>query len=243
MLFEGKIGKLNYWLPQDIEIGGNVHSRYPLSKDIRKGIHERCGVINALEPDYYTGGTILTIDTPEIAKMINYEYMEEERPKCVKCNGIMTSLNFLKENHFGMFGRSSDCLMVAIVSDTWAMMLHVSAESLNNGILLGLPLDCEGAKAVMGPCISKENYPLSLELISQRTGNYGALGYNKFCTEKGEGENQKLYIDIKGITRYTLEKKGIEIIFSDDRCTFATPELGSRRKHEEVPRANALYIW
>jgi hypothetical protein len=243
MLFEGKVGKLNYWLPQDNEIGGNVHFQYPLSNEIRTKIHERCGIVNALEPDYDTGGKIITIDTPEIARMINYEYTEEGKFKCVKCNGILASLDFLKENHFGLYGRSSDCLMVAIVSDTWAMMLHVSAEALNNGILLGLPLDCKGSKAVMGPCISKENYALSSKLVPERTGNYGALGYKKFCEERQEGDETKLHIDIRGITKDTLEKKGVEIVFSDERCTFATPELGSHRRPEEFSRANALYIW
>lgn len=243
MLFEGKVGKLNYWLPQDNEIGGNVHPRYPSSNETRQRIHERCGIVNALEPDYDTGGKIINIDTPQIAKMINYEYKEEGKAKCVKCNGILASLNFLRENHFGMYGRSSDCLMVAIVSDTYAMMLHVSAEALNNGILLGIPPDLRGAKAVMGPCISKPNYALSSKFISERTGNYGALGYNAFCEERQEKDQTKLHIDIKGITKDTLEKKGVEIVFSDDRCTFATPELGSHRKHEQVPRANPLYIW
>lgn len=238
MLYEGKVGRLNYWLPQDKEIGGNVHFRFPNSNKIRSNIHKRCGIIQALEPDYYTGGTIITVDNLSVARMINYE-----KPSCVKCNGLLTSIDFLKRNRFGMYGRSSDCLMVAIVTEEIAIMLHVSAESLNNGILLSLPLNLRGAQAIMGPCISKNNYPLSDEYIEKRTKNYKTLGYDSFCSEEGTGSNRQLFIDIKSITKAVLQEKGIDILFSDERCTFDETSLGSHRRKGEVPKANPLYIW
>lgn len=234
MCNKGKINGVNFWLPEETEIGGNVHCRWPGSNEIRRNIHRQLGIVDALEPDYYTGGTILNITDINIAKMIAYEM-----PTCVKCNGIVASRAFLKENKFGMYGRSSDCLMCAIISDESVWMLHISAEALNNGIMLGLPNMPHNTYAILGPCISKANYFLPEEILKERCFNYPTLGYDKYCSTSDDGD--KTHIDIKGIVLEELQKRNIQIAYNDERCTLDSQELGSHRR--ENNRANPLYIW
>lgn len=223
---------VNFWLPEDSEIGGNVHCRYPGSNQVRQNIHKRLGIVDALEPDYYTGGTILNVSNMHIAKMIQYEL-----PTCVKCNGIVAKRSFLRENKLGMYGRSSDCLMLAIIAKEDIWMLHVSAEALNNGILLGLP-HMEVAHAILGPCISMKNYSLTEEKAKERLNNYATLGYDKFCEVSSDN---KVSVDIRQIAIHELEKRGITVGYNDTRCTFETSELGSHRRGNG--KANPLYVW
>lgn len=228
----GSIDGVNFWLPEESEIGGNVHPNYPGSNQVRRNIHKKLGIVDALEPDYYTGGAIFNVSDTHVAKMIQYEL-----PTCVKCNGIVAKRSFLKENKLGMYGRSSDCLMIAIISKEDIWMLHASAEALSNGIMLGLP-HMKDAYAVLGPCISMKNYAVSEEKAKERLSNYSTLGYDAFCETLSDNS---VRVDIMGIATYELQKRGIEVVYKDTRCTFETPELGSHKKRDS--RANPLYVW
>lgn len=230
----GIIYGVKYWLPTDQEIQGNVHVNYPNSRNIRENIHHTLGIVDAMEPDYYTGGTVLRIEDINAADMINYKLKT-----CVKCNGIVTPKSFMKENHMGVFGRSSDCLMAAIITTHDVWMLHVSAEALNNGIMLNIPtfkLTSRKPQAILGPCISQKNYSLYKDVAETRLSNYETLGYNDFLYE----ENDKIHVDIKGIVIQELLKRNVQIAYNDFRCTYKS-NLGSHRLKNN--RANPIYLW
>jgi len=230
----GNFYGVNFCLPSDEELGGNVHVRYPNSRQIRLQIHETLGIVDAMEPDYYTGGALFYVDDLHTADMINYKLNT-----CVKCNGIVTTKAFMKENKMGVFGRSSDCLMLAIISPDKVWMLHVSAEALNNGIMLSLPIFPIGywlPYAILGPCISWKNYWLSEDIAKERLSNYETLGYSEFVYK----DNDKTYVDIKGIVLQELFKRHIAIGYNDTRCTYDY-NLGSHRLKNN--RANPIYLW
>lgn len=229
----GVVNGVNFWLPSDEEIGGNIYFRYPNSAQIREAIHKKLGIVDAMEPDYYTGGTVLRVEDIHIANMINYKLKT-----CVKCNGIVTTKSFMERTDMGVFGRSSDCLMAAIITDTEVWMLHISCEALNNGIMLNIPnLFGKNAKAVLGPCISQKNYGLTEEVAKERLSNFETLGYyNLFCSK----QDSITYVDIKGIATIELLKRGIEIAYDDNRCTYDN-NLGSHRLKNG--RANPIYLW
>lgn len=235
MVFQnsGEIAEVKYCLPSDEEIGGNIHPHYPNSRQIREKIHKQLNIVDAMEPDYYTGGAVLRIEDLHTADMINYKLKT-----CVKCNGIVTTKEFMKENKMGVFGRSSDCLMTAIITPDEVWMLHVSCEALNNGIMLtvpsfSVPFD---SFAILGPCISQKNYWLSEDVAKERLSNFETLGYSEFLKQ----EENKTYVDIKGIVLKELEKRNISIVFNDSRCTYDS-NLGSHRRKNG--RANPIYLW
>lgn len=224
--------KVNFCFPKDEEIGGNLYYKDPNCKEATKNLMEKCGVTRLIEPNYGSNGMVVSLRTREELDL--YDIMNIN---CPKCDGITVSKELLRECKYGLIARSRDCLLLMLESENFVSLLHISAESLNNGILLNIPFDCK--RAVLGPCICDKHYTLEGDVLNTRTSNYKVLRYDKFCyTLPGE---EKLHISIKDIVMERLKELNIEVIHNDIRCTYETEELGSLRRNSE--RANSLIIW
>ncbi len=220
-------------LPKDEEIGGNLYYKDPNCKEATKNLMSMCDITRLIEPNYGSNGQVMLLRTKE--EMDLYDMMNIN---CPKCDGITVPIELLKSYKYGLIGRARDCLIVALVSEKYATLMHISAESLNKGILFNIPFDCE--RAVLGPCISGKYYTLEGKALKERTSNYAVLGYDKFCYTL-PGEENNLHISIKDIVMQRLSELKIEVVYNDARCTYETEELGSLRRNSE--KSNSLIFW
>lgn len=237
------------WMPEDDEIGGNTYFKHPNCRQAINNICEKKGLKYLIEPNYASTGTCMYVRDLE-----QVEWLNPFSTAIPKADGICIAHDFMKENNIGIFMRVADCLALCIITESDVRVLHVSVESLNNGILMNLPLSSKDACAVLGPCICAEHlmYDLndnrvgsvealrstksSYEKFLARTSNYKVLGYDNFITI----DNNMAHIDLKGIVKAELEKTGIDIIYDNSKCTVCD-KLGSHRLGNG--RANTIVVF
>lgn len=238
-----------YWMPEDDEIGGNTYFKHPNCRQAINNIYEKQGLKYLIEPNYASTGTCMYVRNLE-----QVEWLNPFSTAIPKADGICIACDFMRENNIGIFMRPADCLALCILTENDVRVLHVSVESLNNGILMNLPISSKDASAVLGPCICAKHltYDLndnrvgseealrstrsSYEKFAARTSNYKVLGYDKFITIN---ENMA-HIDLKGIVRAELEKAGIKIAYDEPKCTVCD-NLGSHRLGNN--RANTIVVY
>lgn len=215
---------------------GNVFSRAQGSRENIEQLIENTGVIGFIEPNVAQTGAMLEVDNLEIALALN-----PWNANYTKCDALHISKEFLKDNNFALFGRSADCMMLSLLSEKDVYLLHLSVESINNGILehiKGINAR-DNYLAIEGPCISaKEYYLCGEEYISRKTGNYSKLGY----MDKTYVDDKGLHISIRGIAREVLKQCGITMVLKDRRCTFANICLGSNRRQGANRHDNVVII-
>ncbi|MBQ8044569.1 MAG: laccase domain-containing protein [Clostridia bacterium] len=215
---------------------GNVFFRANGSRENIERLIRECGVNAFIEPNVGQTGTMLEVDTVDVALALN-----PWNANYTKCDALHISVDFLKKNNFALFARSADCMMLSLLSQQDVYLLHLSVESINNGILRLLDM-LDASKnylAIEGPCISAEEYYLyGDQYIANKTGNYAKLGYmDRTCLgDKG------LHIDIRGIARDVLKKCGISMVVEDKRCTFSDASLGSNRRQGANRHDNVVII-
>ena len=194
------------------------------------------GVVAFIEPNAGRTGVLLEIDSLEVALALNpwtvdYTY----------CDAIHVSVDFLKSNNLALFTRSADCMMLTLLSEQDVYLFHLSAESINNGILEHLK-SIDTSKeylAIEVPCISASEYYLyGEEYIANKTSNYLKFGY----MDKTYFDDKGLHIDIRGIARAALKNGGIRRVIEDKRCTFKDTSLGSNRRQGVNRHDNVIII-
>jgi len=215
---------------------GNVFARAQGSRKNIEQLIENTGVAGFIEPNIAQGGVMLEVESVDVAFALN-----PWNTDYTKCDALHVSKEFLKDNNFALFARSADCMMLTLLSEKDVYLLHLSVESINNGILerlRGIDTSKEYL-AIEGPCISaKEYYLYGDEYIERKTGNYSNLGYmdKTFFDDKG------LQVSIRGIARDVLKQCGISMVLEDRRCTFANPLLGSNRRQGANRHDNVVII-
>lgn len=215
---------------------GNVFCRASDSKQNVERLILQTGVNGFIEPNVGQTGTMLEVDTVEVALALN-----PWNANFTKCDALHISVDFLKKNKFALFARSADCMMLSLLSEQDVYLLHLSVESINNGILEHLKSVDTSREylAIEGPCISaKEYYLYGEDYIMSKTGNYAKLGYmdRTYLDDKG------LHVDIRGIARDALRKCGISMVIEDKRCTFSNTSLGSNRRQGANRYDNVVII-
>lgn len=220
-------------LPGFSETGNVWYNAEHSRENIEKLISTR-NLNGFIEPNVESGSTMLEVSTIEVAKELN-----PWNGSYTKCDALHTTKQFLKENNFALFGRSADCMMLALLSTTDVYLFHLSVASLNNGILRHLPTDT-GKKylAIEGPCISDCYYFLKGERIKINTSHYEELGY----LENTYYEDEKLHVNIRGIVRSELKKHGIRTVVNNDACTYCNMHLGSNRRDGPNRHDNVMII-
>ena len=215
---------------------GNVFCKAQGSRENIERLIEKAGVAGFIEPNVAQTGKILEVDSLEVALALN-----PWNADFTKCDALHINKEFLKDNNFALFGRSADCMMLSLLSEKDVYLLHLSVESINNGILehiKGINAR-DNYLAIEGPCISaKEYYLYGEEYIARKTGNYSKLGYmgKTYVDDKG------LHISIRGIARDALKQCGITMVLQDRRCTFANIGLGSNRRQGANRHDNVVII-
>ena len=215
---------------------GNVFFRANGSRENIERLIVQTGVNGFIEPNVGQTGTMLEVNTIEVALALN-----PWNANYIKCDALHISVDFLKKNNFAIFARSADCMMLSLLSEQDVYLLHLSVESINNGILKLLDtLDASrNYLAIEGPCISaKEYYLYGEDYIMNKTCNYAKLGYmdRTYLDDKG------LHIDIRGIARDALKKCGVSMVVEDKRCTFSDTRLGSNRRQGASRHDNVVII-
>lgn len=243
--------QLTCWMPEDFEIDGNTYFKNPTSRQAINNIQRKAILNYLVEPNYGSTGVCMYVRNIEQVKML-----DPFSTAIPRADGICMDREFMKKNRIGIFMRPSDCIALCINTDKDVRILHISVESLNNGILMNLPTSFQHAEAVIGPCICKGHLlydladnrvgnkralamqPSSYEKFIERTKYYKVFGYEQFITV--DEEHNKARIDIKGIVRHELRKAKIDIVFDDTRCTVCD-SLGSHRLLNN--KANAMVIF
>ena len=243
--------QLTCWLPEDSEIEGNTYFNAPNSRQAINNIQCKAILNYLVEPNYGSTGVCMYVRSLEQVKML-----DPFSTVIPRADGICMDKEFMKKNRIGIFMRPSDCIALGIITDKDVRILHISVESLNNGILMNLPTSFKYAEAVLGPCICKGHLlydladnrvgnkralamePSSYEKFIERTKYYKVFGYDQFIIYNEE--HKKAYIDIKGIVKYELKRANIDIVFDDTRCTVCD-SLGSHRLHNS--KVNAMVIF
>lgn len=221
-------------MPNFLETG-NVYYKSPKSKHNIQKLIEKRKLKGFIEPNVGNTATLVDVNSIILANKLspwNSDFM--------KCDALHVSTKFLKENKLGLFGRSSDCMMLSFISDEDIYLFHLSVSSLNAGILNNL-YSCKIDKnflAIEGPCISSRYYYLEGDRILQSMSNFKELGYmSNTYYDKG-----KLHIDIRGIVRSELERNNIKIL-KNDQCTYSDITLGSNRRDGEKRHDNVMIIY
>lgn len=215
---------------------GNVFSRAQGSRENIERLIENIGVAGFIEPNVAQTGVMLEVDSLKVAQALN-----PWNADYIKCDALHASKAFLKDNNFALFARSADCMMLSLLSEQDVYLLHLSVESINNGILEHLKgiVNSKDYIAIAGPCISAEQYFLYGEkYIESKTCNYSKLGYmdKTFVDDKG------LHVSIRGIAISVLKQMGIPLILQDKRCTFKDTTLGSNRRQGSKRHDNVVII-
>ncbi len=215
---------------------GNVFSRAQGSRKNIERLIKNAGVVGFIEPNVAQTGVMLDVDSLDVAFALN-----PWNADYTKCDALHVSKEFLKENNFALFARSADCMMLSLISNQDVYLLHLSVESINNGILEHLKgIDVSNDYlAIEGPCISaKEYYLYGDEYIERKTSNYSKLGYmdKTFFDDKG------LHVSIRGIVRSVLNEIGVSMVLKDKRCTFSHASLGSNRRQGTSRHDNVVII-
>lgn len=214
----------------------NVFCRAKGSRKNIERLIERTGVSGFIEPNIAQTGVMLDVDSLDIALALN-----PWNANYTKCDGLHVSKKFLKENNLAIFGRSADCMMLSLLSEQDAYLLHLSVESINNGILEHLKCIDNSKEyiAIQGPCISaKEYYLYGEEYIARKINNYSKFGY----IDKTYADDKGLHISIRSIVRDVLKQCGISMVIEDRRCTFSNSSLGSNRRQGINRHDNVVII-
>lgn len=215
---------------------GNVFSRAQGSRKNIERLIKNAGVVGFIEPNVAQTGVILDVDSLDVALALN-----PWNADYTKCDALHVSKEFLKENNFALFARSADCMMLSLLSNQDVYLLHLSVESINNGILehlKGINVR-DDYLAIEGPCISaKEYYLYGDEYIERKTGNYSKLGYMDKTFFDGKG----LHVSIRDIARSVLNEIGVSMVIKDKRCTFSDISLGSNRRQGTSRHDNVVII-
>ena len=215
---------------------GNVFSRAQGSRENIERLIECKGVVGFIEPNVAQTGVMLDVNSIDVAHALN-----PWNANYTKCDALHVSKEFLKDNNFALFARSADCMMLTLLSEQDVYLLHLSVESINNGILECLRAieDSKKYLAIEGPCISAKEYFLyGDEYIERKTCNYSKLGY----MDKTFVDNKGLHVSIRGIARSVLQQVGVTIVIQDKRCTFGTHSLGSNRRQGINRHDNVVII-
>ena len=215
---------------------GNVFYRAQGSKENIERLIQDTGVDGFIEPNVAQTGVMLEVDSLDIALALN-----PWNAKYTKCDALHISKEFLKDNKLALFGRSADCMMLSLISKKDIYLLHLSVESINNGILEHIKAinTTREYLAIEGPCISaKEYYLYGEEYIARKTGNYSKLGY----IDKTYVDDKGIHISIRDIARDALKQCGITMVLQDRRCTFANIGLGSNRRQGANRHDNVVII-
>lgn len=215
---------------------GNVFSRAQGSRENIECLIKKTGVVGFIEPNIAQTGVMLEVDSLDVALALN-----PWNADYTKCDALHVSKAFLKDNNFALFARSADCMMLTLLSEQDVYLLHLSVESINNGILEHLR-DIDVSKeylAIEGPCISaKEYYLYGDGYIERKTSNYSKFGY----MDKTFFDDRGLHVSIRGIVRAVLRQCGISMMLEDRRCTFANTSLGSNRRQGANRHDNVVII-
>lgn len=215
---------------------GNVFSRAQGSRENIERLIENTGVIGFIEPNVAQTGVMLEVDSLDIALALN-----PWNAKYTKCDALHISKEFLKDNKLALFGRSADCMMLSLLSEKDVYLLHLSVESINNGILEHIKAinTTREYLAIEGPCISaKEYYLYGDEYIARKTSNYSKVGY----MDKTYVDDKGLHVSIRSIVRDVLKQCGISMVIEDRRCTFSNSSLGSNRRQGANRHDNVVII-
>lgn len=215
---------------------GNVFYRAQESKENIERLIENTGVIGFIEPNVAQTGVMLEVDSLDIALALN-----PWNANYTKCDALHISKEFLKDNKLALFGRSADCMMLSLLSDKDVYLLHLSVESINNGILEHIKAinTTREYLAIEGPCISaKEYYLYGEEYIARKTSNYSKFGY----MDKTYVDDKGLHVSIRSIVRDVLKQCGISMVIEDRRCTFSNSNLGSNRRQGINRHDNVVII-
>lgn len=232
-----KVEKFGYTIEQpSLEETGNVYCKASEStKNIVKLMKER-KLNGFIEPNVGHMSTLIEVSSFDTALNLN-----PWNADFIKCDAVKISRDYLRLINFGLFARSADCMMLALLSENDVYLLHISVQSLNDGILQILSeenIDCTYV-AVEGPCISAEKYFLyGEEYIEKNICNFSNLGYDKHIYYNDEN----LHVDIRGIVREELMKRGIKTLVSNNQCTYKNTKLGSNRRDGKNRHDNVMII-
>ena len=232
-----KIKKFGYTIEQpSCDETGNVYCKASEStQNIVKLMKER-NLNGFIEPNVGHLSTLVEVKSFDTALNLN-----PWNADFIKCDALKISKEYLSLLNLGLFARSADYMMLALLSENDVYLLHISVKSLNDGILQILSeenIDCTYV-AVEGPCISAENYFLyGKKYIEENISNFSDLGYDKHIYYNGE----KLHVDIRGIVREELMKRGIKTLVSNNQCTYKNTKLGSNRRDGKNRHDNVMII-
>ena len=231
------VQKYGYLIEQpNIHETGNVYCKAPESRKNIIKLMEQRNLKGFIEPNVGQTATLIDVKSLEIANELHPWAADYTR-----CDALRIPKKILKENNYGVLARSADCMMLALISKEDVFLLHLSVQSINNGILEILKkckID-DRYTAVGGVCISSKNYFLyGEEYIKNMTCNFKKYGYDKFVF----WDESQLHIDIRGIARYALEQQGIKEIVFNNKCTFEDLSLGSNRREGPARHDNVMII-
>lgn len=248
-------GRLYYEQP-GVEECSNLYFKAPNSRENIVNLFSSKGLDGLIEPNIEHKGCIRYIGNFEEAKIF------DSWNKMEYADGICIPYRLMKEHNFGVFARSADSMILTILAEDVLVVLNVSIDSLNHGILKELKdiLDFNNKETIVafeGPCICSKHLKVygTEEYVNTRLSKYGELGYSKYLHESKNaldtvieplGE-KVVHVDLRGIVTEELRDMEIENIFIDDRCTFEDISLGSAKRSklagETIRRDNVVLMY